>query len=252
MSAWTRHMGRGRSCIRNRRTMRNRYYWFSLFLTLAYTFSRFSHIHFNRFEEYFHEAFFFSCPVHFQSIFLLDLIIISKHIEILHLLGSKASKDSACRLKSKICILKWGSNINVINICRGKKTYSISTDWCQLLDIFSQTLLPVLFPMFSRPILCYHPTLSSGSELSFGKFAKALSFRLGRNSCSHLSGKFEVWTALSKLTMTKTKAKTKTKTKRNSCSHLSGKFEHQLCQKSKLKWNPKRASTIHKMINQKT
>ena len=46
--------------------------------------------------------------------------------------------------------------------------------------------------MFSHfPILRYHPTLCNGSELSFEKFGAHWVSGRGRNSCSHLSGKFE-------------------------------------------------------------
>lgn len=177
-------------------------------------------------------------------------MIISENIEILHLLGSKDSKDSACPLKYQICILKWGPRINVINICRRKKhiQFPLTDVSCQI--FFHRHCCQFCFPCFHGQYYVTIRHLAAAQNYLLGNLLKHwVSGSRGRYSCSHLSGKFEVWTALFKLTMTNTKAKTKTKTKRNSCSHLSGKFEHQLCQKSKLKWNPKRASTIHKTIN---
>ena len=70
----------------------------------------------------------------------------------------------------------WGSNVKIIY-----------EKWLQILCRQCSQFW-TCFPHFFPPILCFHPTLCNGSELSCGKFGPASSFGLwGRNSCSHLS-----------------------------------------------------------------
>ena len=211
-------------------------------------------INFNRFEEHLNNftKYFFFLSSNF-SVYLPVWYLCKTNIEIFSLAWQQSQQRQCLSIGIKLCILKLGSKANVSNICREEELFKLSltdvryffTDCCQF-----------CFPCFHGQYYVTIRHLPAAQNYLLGNLLKHwVSGSSGRNSCSHLSGKFELWTALSKLTKTKTKTETETetntidkykrqklKTETDSCSHLSRKFEHRLCQKSKVKWNLKEAS----------
>ena len=80
-------------------------------------------------------------------------------------------------------------------------------------DIFYRLCCQFCFPCFHGQYYVTIRHLPAAQNYLLGNLLKHwVSGSRGRNSCSHLSGKFELWTALSKLTKTKTKTETETET----------------------------------------